>query len=189
MLSGGEVLYHGSYSAVEQVDLSRCAPEKDFGRGFYLTSDRDQARRFIASSLRKAQALGHADAGQRHGFVSAFKVDAVEGLDVYEFAEAGPEWLRFVSLNRRSSLAGELSTAIDARLLSADVVIGKIANDTTNRVITTYLNGLYGEIDSARAEQTAIGLLLPDRLKDQYCFRTEKAIERLVPVGVEQYEI
>ena len=37
------VLYHGSYCAVENPDLAKCALYKDFGQGFYLTTSKAQA--------------------------------------------------------------------------------------------------------------------------------------------------
>ena len=36
-------LYHGSNTIIEQIDLSKCKPYKDFGQGFYLTAIREQA--------------------------------------------------------------------------------------------------------------------------------------------------
>lgn len=36
-------LYHGSDTLIESIDLSRCRPYKDFGRGVYLTDIREQA--------------------------------------------------------------------------------------------------------------------------------------------------
>ncbi|MDR3189005.1 MAG: DUF3990 domain-containing protein [Prevotellaceae bacterium] len=36
-------LYHGSDSRIEEVDLSRCEPFKDFGKGFYTTAIRRHA--------------------------------------------------------------------------------------------------------------------------------------------------
>lgn len=189
MLSSGDILYHGSYAAVERIDLGLCAPGKDFGRGFYLTSSHEQAVRFIPSSLRKAQAVGAAAQGQRFGFVSAFEVVDAELLSCFEFTAADATWLRFVALNRRESLARQLRDLLPEGLQDVDVIGGKIANDTTNRVITTYLNGLYGEVGGGIAEDTAIRLLLPGRLKDQFCFRTEASVAALVPVEVERHDI
>ena len=60
-----------------------------------------------------------------------------------------------------------------------DIIAGKIANDNTNLVITVYMDGLYGEIGSERADTIAIQFLEPDNLKDQLCFRTEKAVRTL----------
>lgn len=50
-LEDGIVLYHGSYCIVENPDLSKCAIYKDFGRGFYLTTSKEQADRMCISLL------------------------------------------------------------------------------------------------------------------------------------------
>jgi hypothetical protein len=36
-------LYHGSYTAIDEVDLSKCETGKDFGQGFYVTKFKEQA--------------------------------------------------------------------------------------------------------------------------------------------------
>lgn len=46
-LVDGMMLYHGSYTPVQTIDLTKCAAGKDFGRGFYLTADKLQAKNFI----------------------------------------------------------------------------------------------------------------------------------------------
>lgn len=37
------ILYHGTNASFEAIDLSRSRPNKDFGRGFYLSADKEQA--------------------------------------------------------------------------------------------------------------------------------------------------
>lgn len=64
-----------------------------------------------------------------------------------------------------------------------------MANDATNAVITTYLNGLYGEVGKGSAERIAVSLLLPDRLKDQYCFRSVRAVSCLELVEVTRHVV
>ena len=54
-LKDGMLLYHGSYAYVEEIDLAQCVEGKDFGKGFYLTSNPNQARSFIRSSIIKAR--------------------------------------------------------------------------------------------------------------------------------------
>ena len=66
------------------------------------------------------------------------------------------------------------------------IMVGKIANDDTNITITAYLDGLYGEIGTERADEICISLLLPERLKNQFCFRTEKSLQTLVYEGSER---
>lgn len=39
------ILYHGSNRNIEKIDLALSRPNKDFGRGFYLTEDKEQAMR------------------------------------------------------------------------------------------------------------------------------------------------
>lgn len=38
------ILYHGSNTAIDGIDLNRCRPYKDFGRGFYLTDIRNRPK-------------------------------------------------------------------------------------------------------------------------------------------------
>ena len=38
-------LYHGSTVSIDHIDLQKSRPNKDFGRGFYLSADREQAWR------------------------------------------------------------------------------------------------------------------------------------------------
>ena len=36
-------LYHGSNILIDKIDLSKSKPNKDFGRGFYLSDNEEQA--------------------------------------------------------------------------------------------------------------------------------------------------
>ena len=186
-LKDGMLLYHGSYVGVDKIDLNKGAKSKDFGQGFYLTSNEQQAISFIATSLLKAKANGDAPEEQNYGYVTTFKYHADDSLDVYEFDTANKEWLWFISQNRRRAYASVLKGKIDTKVFDADVIIGKIANDTTNPVITTYLNGLFGDVESDMACEDAIKRLLPDRLEKQFCFVSEKSIARLEMVEVKRY--
>lgn len=170
----GITLYHGSYTVVEKPDLAQCRAGKDFGRGFYLTTDYDQARRFVRSSVSKAVADSRISRQQKHGYVTSYKVDHVDGLRCREYLEADEEWLRCVSAHRMG-VQHEMN-AWDA----FDVIAGKIANDNTNVVLGAYLRGLFGEIGSSEAAAFAIGRLIPENLKDQVCLRTQKALESIV---------
>ena len=50
-LRNGLILYHGSYCEVREPDLERCNARKDFGKGFYLTSSKEQAESFLKTSI------------------------------------------------------------------------------------------------------------------------------------------
>lgn len=74
-LYDGMLLYHGSYCEVKQPDLANCADFKDFGKGFYVTSSREQAEKFIDTSLKKARAQGVIGEEQRYGVVGSEEAD------------------------------------------------------------------------------------------------------------------
>ncbi len=187
-LQDGMLLFHGSYVPVENIDLSKCFGGKDFGRGFYLTSDRWQARTFISSSLRKAQRNNNALKNQKFGYVSTFCYHGNK-LAVYEFETTDREWLWFIAFNRRHGLAKFLRPKIDKAIFNADIIVGKVANDNTNPVIATYLDGLYGDFLTDKAVRSAVDLLMPDNLSDQFCFLTENAVKCLEFVEARKYAV
>lgn len=81
----------------------------------------------------------------------------------------------------------------DLRLISlkqqTENGFGKVANDNTNPVITTYLEGLYGDYLAEKTIKTAVDLLMPDNLSDQFCFLTERAVHCLEFVEAKKYAI
>ncbi len=182
-LTGGETLYHGSYTVVDAPLLEKCAPRKDFGRGFYLTTSLEQARSFARLSVRKAQSNGMLASDVTEGFVSTFRYmpNPASPLVTLAFETADAAWLHCVVAHRKDRLFADVSMAM-ARY---DVISGKIANDQTNATIVAYMGGIFGTPGSAAADETCIRLLIPERLHDQHCFRTQKALASLVFEGSE----
>ena len=79
-----------------------------------------------------------------------------------KFENADIEWLRFVSANRNNqSIRNDY-----------DIIIGPVANDKTMPVISLFFTGLY-------SEEETIKRLLPQKLQDQFVFKTEKALNQL----------
>jgi hypothetical protein len=181
-LSDGAVLYHGSYCIVSEPNLSKCAAKKDFGQGFYLTTSREQAESFVRFSIGKAAAQGAISSDQQYGYVSEYRYHDHGALKQFVFQKADREWLHCIVGHRKP---GSFPDIVD-EMRKYDIVGGKIANDKTNVTITTYLIGGYGEIGTDSADAICIGQLIPERLKDQYCFRTEKAMESIRYMGSER---
>ena len=175
ILNDGITLYHGSYSIVETPDLEKCRIGKDFGKGFYVTTDFDQAKRFVRSACRKAGRYGDIPEDTKKGYVSSYIYRADQLNKYHEFSDVGREWLLYVAGNRKSDLV--LVPTADWH--DSDIIAGKIANDTTNEVLTNFINGAYGKPDDDFAIQTAIRLLMPGKLKDQICFKTPDALKCL----------
>lgn len=174
-LSDGMILYHGSYCEVRVPDLERCSAFKDFGKGFYLTSSKKQAINFISTSLKKAKAKGMVAENQRYGVVSTFCYRKSAGITDYMFHEADTDWLHCVVGHRKENTFPDVVEVMK----NYDVVAGKIADDATNITILTYLVGAYGAIGSIEADNFCISRLIPGRLRDQFCFRTEESLKCL----------
>ena len=155
-------LYHGSNMVVEKPEVNAGRRALDFGVGFYLTSNREQAERWARAVARRRQS---GDA-----ILNCFEVD--EGnfglLKVLEFSGPNSDWLDFVVSNRKGS----------SERLAFDLVIGPVANDSTMPVIDDYMDGRY-------TKEEAIVRLLPQNLTDQYAFVSEKSLSILVFKGSE----
>lgn len=188
MLRLGEntLLYHGSYTEIASIDLSLCKGGLDFGRGFYVTSSYKQARDYIPPSVRKNIRRHQlpVDYDVNMGRISVYRFHEEPTLRIHYFHTADRDWLHYVAGNRDNSLFRERMD----QLSTCDIVCGKIANDSTAAVLNAYIAGEYGEPGSARADEFAISNLLPDRLQDQFCFRTPAAIRALEFVCSKRYD-
>lgn len=153
---GFVILYHGSNVEIRKPQIIKSRSLLDFGTGFYLTGDYGQAGRWAVRTANRR--------GEGRPAISLFDVEMAEikKLKFLAFERADSSWLRYVSANRTGQ-----STEI-----SYDVVFGPVANDQAIRTINDYLEGRF-------TEDIAIQLLLPQRLKDQYVFKTEKAVSIL----------
>jgi hypothetical protein len=47
------ILYHGTNTEFEQIDLKKSKPNKDFGQGFYLSADYAQAMSMAIKLLKR----------------------------------------------------------------------------------------------------------------------------------------
>ena len=146
-------LYHGSNVEVATPKLMPRVRALDFGRAFYLTSNLEQASRWARTSVLRR--------GDGEAVVSIYEFDeeAASALRILRFDEPGAAWLKYVTRNRTGF-------ADDA---DYDIVAGPVANDNTMPVLNLYFKGAYTEDEALRR-------LLPQRLHDQYAFKTERAI-------------
>lgn len=159
------LLYHGSNVEVSEPRIIVTSRTLDFGAGFYTTSDLGQARRWAELQTRRR--------GSGSVTVSVFEYDgsASQRLSVRNFSGASAEWLDFVSENRKATFRGK----------KYDIAIGPVANDNTMPVISDYMSG-------AIDRETAIVLLRPQKLTDQYVFLTAAGLGFLHYVETRHYD-
>ena len=145
-------LYHGTNADIETIDLTRGLRHKDFGKGFYLTPDRETA---IRMAQKKARLFGGT------ATLITYEMDEAalqSGLNIKRFPEkACVEWLVFVDANRDRKTITPIH--------NYDIVIGPIADDGVVLQLTNFREGIY------TPEQAAAQL--QDRYLDQqYYFGT-----------------
>lgn len=185
-LPNNRILYHGSYCEVRDIDLKCCSCGMDFGRGFYVTSSREQAIGYIPASVRKAMRHKRIPWGYPidDGQLNTYRLDeSIPELFVHCFRTADIEWLHYVACQRKSDLFPKLRR----KYRDVDIIGGKVADDDTSAVLNAYVNGVYGEPGTVQADRMTLQLLVPDRLDDQFCFRTLDAIAALRFEGSERY--
>ncbi len=158
------ILYHGSNVEIGQIDLTISKVGKDFGCGFYLSADKEQARELAE---RKTEQLG---VGTPTLNAYEFDMDCLNdaGLCVLEFQSYSKEWAEFVLMNRRNR----------TRMPSHpyDIVIGPIADDAVGYQIRRFVSGLI-DMDKFLSE-----LKYMKGQTMQYFFGTEKAIRCLIKI-------
>lgn len=179
------LLYHGSYTAIPEIDLSKGNTGLDFGKGFYVTSSYQQAVSFVRNSVKRNIQTKNipADFDLNNGQISVYRFKFDSALLVKLFSSADIEWVHYIAANRNSNLFQDVL----ATLNDYDIIGGKIANDNTTRVLNGYVTGLFGQPGDAAVDKFVIDALLPNRLEDQFCFRTAAAIETLEFVRSDRY--
>lgn len=155
-------LYHGSNVEVVSPKIIVSNRTLDFGAGFYTTSSLEQAKRWAyLQAIRRKE-------GKPIVTTYEFNEQLVgEEIKILHFESAGKEWLNFVTENRKGIYRGE----------KYDIVIGPVANDNTMPVISDYMSG-------SISEETALTLLMPQKLTDQYAFLTVKGLNFLKTGGM-----
>ncbi|MBQ0167270.1 MAG: DUF3990 domain-containing protein [Treponema sp.] len=149
-------LYHGSNVEVKQPQILESDRKLDFGTGFYVTTSFEQAEKWAELTAKRR------NKGKPVITVYEYNEAKESDLRILRFLSPDSSWLRFVSANRKNELLAS----------NYDLIIGPVANDKTMPVISLYFTGVY-------TEEETIKRLLPQKLRDQYVFKTEKALSLL----------
>ena len=149
-------LYHGSNVTVKNPKIIESDRALDFGTGFYLTTDFEQAKKWAIITTERRK--------KGKSLISVFEIleEDMNKLSILRFDSANKEWLEFVAKNRKNKKVDE----------NVDIIIGPVANDNTMPVITLYLRGDYDADE-------AIKRLLTQKLKDQLVFKNENSLKHL----------
>ena len=148
------ILYHGSLEKVVVPVLNKSKNSNDFGKGFYLTSSKEQAIRWAIRNMKVNN--------YNTSYVSCFEFNNVDNLKILKFDCPSFDWLNFIIKNRKN-----YDFNVDY-----DIIIGPVANDQVYNTIILFEEKIidYGQ---------TIKKFLTQKLFDQYLFKTEKAMKKL----------
>ena len=151
------ILYHGSNVAIDHIELEKSKPFTDFGQGFYLSENEEQA---LDMAQLKALTFGGKP------FVSKFEFDTSlmhnSDLRIKIFKEYSEEWADFVFANREGTDVEHY-----------DIVYGPIANDKVGLQIRKLKDGSIDKTEFLNRLKYMKGITF------QYYFGTERAIKHL----------
>ena len=147
------ILYHGSNHDFISVDLSKSKDKRDFGKGFYTTTIKEQALQWGYNMFNRLGGDGI--------FLYEFEFLPSPDLLSKRFPEISDEWFDFILANRTGGLRHDF-----------DFVQGPVANDKTVLTITGFIDGLY-------TREEAMRRLRYSKSNDQVSLHTERAVSLL----------
>lgn len=148
------ILYHGTNVLFEQADLLHSKDKRDFGKGFYTTTRKEQADEWAENMLVRY--------GGENKYVLTYRLYLHPDLNIKVFRGFTREWLWMIRDNR---IVGGIQHGFD-------IVIGPLADDSTMRTIAFYVAGIYND-------KVALDLLKNFKADDQVSIHTQKGMSCL----------
>jgi len=145
-------LYHASTLCIEKPDVLHSRNMLDFGRGFYMTSIREQAVRYAERFTRRG----------KEAFVNEYELDDdTPGFIVKSFSSYDEEWLDYVTICRKGQIPKQ----------AFDAVSGGIANDKVFNTVDLYFSGVI-------SKDEALGRLKYEKPNHQLCILNGQMLDR-----------
>lgn len=154
-------LFHGSNVKIDVPDLIHSKPFKDFGRGFYLSADEQQAWNMAYQKVNQTQE-GKAEVTE---FLFDENLMQSSEFKILIYPDYSEDWAKFVLANRNK----------DAQLPvhDYDIVYGPIADDGVTYQLRRYEGGVISLSRLVEELKYAKGITF------QYFFGTERALKLL----------
>ena len=131
------ILYHGSNQEILTIDLSKSRPHKDFGQGFYLTENKEQAQKMAEQKVIQYGGIPT---------VNTYEFDEVNlnnpALRIKIFEGYTQEWAEFILANRNRENTDKVH--------EYDIVIGPITI-SYSCILSIFSRFLFARINSAHS--------------------------------------
>ena len=148
----GMKLYHALTFCVEKPDVSHSRDKLDFGRGFYMTTVREQAVRYAERFTRRG----------KEAFINEYELDEeTPDFTTKSFPSYDEEWLDYVALCRKGLKPEQ----------TYDAVSGGVANDKVFNTVDLYFAGVI-------TKEEALGRLKFEETNHQLCILNNEMLDR-----------
>lgn len=152
-------LYHGSTEIIHQPLILETQRLLDFGKGFYTTTNAEQAKSWALIKRKRIF-------GELNAYVSVYDIDDSfldsNIFNVKKFVHANEKWLDFVIANRKGDTAHKY-----------DIVIGAVANDTLYQTLSLFESGILTKSETINRLKTHL-------LFDQISFHNDEVLKHLL---------
>ncbi len=94
-------IYHGSTFIVEKPSLEILNFRTDFGKGFYTTTDIEQAKKW--TKIKRERLEKEKSKDKVNQYVNIYEYTENVELNILKFENATEEWLKFIFKNRQGN--------------------------------------------------------------------------------------
>lgn len=157
------IVYHGSSEIIEKPDVKFSKKYLDFGKGFYVTTFENQAKKW---ALRKGMRQN------KQGVVNIYELkDQWKDFRVLSFEKEDEQWLDFVCACRKG----------ESLNMDYDIIIGNVADDDVFKTVDMYFRGLWDK-------KKVLEELRYYKMNDQICIVNQSVLEQVL-IFQEAYEV
>lgn len=147
------IVYHGATERIEKPDIFHSRNYLDFGKGFYLTTYEEQARKW---AIRKGMRQ------EKNPFVNVYQMkDDWKDYRVLSFANENSKWLEFICGCRKGEPLNQ----------KYDIIIGNVADDDVFKTVDLYFRGIW-------SKEKVLNELRYCRMNDQICIVAQNVLEQ-----------
>ena len=149
------IVYHGSTEIIKNPDVSHSKKYLDFGKGFYITTFENQAKKWAARKGMRQE---------KTAIVNVYELsEKRDGFRVLSFEKENEKWLDFVCGCRKGQ-------PLNAEY---DIVIGNVADDDVFKTVDMYFRGLWDK-------EKVLSELRYYKMNNQICIANQEILNKLI---------
>ena len=149
------IVNHGSTEIIKNPDVSHSKKYLDFGKGFYITTFENQAKKWAARKGMRQE---------KTAIVNVYELsEKWDGFRVLSFEKENEKWLDFVCGCRKGQ-------PLNAEY---DIVIGNVADDDVFKTVDMYFRGLWDK-------EKVLSELRYYKMNNQICIANQEILNKLI---------